>query len=112
MYIELNSIFWGAIGILSTVALVFLIITLNNIYKLTKNINIIVEKNSDNINSVCEKLPNITENIDNVIINAKDISEVATEVTADALVAKDNLTNHYETIKDLLDIVINVFVKK
>ena len=112
MYIELDTVFWVVIGISSVVALVFLILTLNNICKLVKNVNGLLEKNSENINKLCDTLPSITENVESVVINAKDISDVATEITADAIVAKDNFTNHYGTLKDIVDILVNVFMKK
>lgn len=112
MYIDLESLFWIIIGIIAGITLVYLIITLNNICKLIKNINGFMERNSKSLECFCNKIPNITNNLDNIIINAKDISDVATEVTAEAIVAKENFTSYYDTVKDILDIIINVFLKK
>lgn len=112
MYIDVKYLFWGIIGVIGAVALVYLIITLNHLCKLIKNANELLDSNKKNINVFCESLPEVSKNLNGICENVKDISDVATEVTAEAIVAKENIFSHYETIKDILEIILNVFVKK
>ena len=112
MYIDINDLFWMILGLVAAVALVYIIITLKNVIKLLNNVNEIIEDNKGNIKDLCEDLPKISENVVEISENTKDIVEVATDFTADAVIAKDNLTSNYETIKDILNIVISVFSKK
>lgn len=112
MYIDLWDLFWGVIGVIGGAALVFIIITLNNLTKLIKNANNLIEQNKNNINTLCNKLPEISDNITEISGNVKDISDVATEVTAEAIVAKDSILSNYETAKDILNIILSIFTKK
>lgn len=43
--------------------------------------------------------------------NVKGITDVATEATAEAIVAKDNFLSNYETIKDIINIIASIFIK-
>ncbi|SHI35476.1 hypothetical protein SAMN02745163_00075 [Clostridium cavendishii DSM 21758] len=111
MYIDLNTLFWGFIGILLAIAIIFLIIALIKFTKLINNINDLIVSNKTKINNLCSSLPEAAENIVVVSENLKDVSDVVTETTADVIVAKENLTNNFETVKDIIDIIVKVFSK-
>ena len=112
MYINLFDLFWLVIGIIGAVALIYFIITLSKFGKLLTNINDLLSENKKNIDKLCKDLPIVTENAIEISDNLKDVSAVVTEATADALVAKDNLVNNIDTIKDILSIFLSVFSKK
>lgn len=112
MYIEMNSLLLLILALLGSVALVYIIITLKNLSKLISGINDMLNKNRDNIDELCNKLPKISDNLSEISDNVKDVTEVVTETTADVIVAKDSLINNIEVFKDILNILIGVFVKK
>jgi ABC-type transporter Mla subunit MlaD len=112
MYISLGDLFWVVIGIAGFVALVYLIITLSKFGKLLTSVNDLLSQNRKNIDKLCKDLPLVTENALEISDNLKDVSAVVTEATAEAIVAKDNLVNNIDTIKDILAIVLSVFSKK
>lgn len=111
LYIDLNCVYL-ILALVGIIALVLLIITLFRVSTLIKNINIIVSSNKDNIQKVCNDAPEISGNIKEATENAKSVTEVVTEVTADAIVAKESFQSNFETIKDILNIVLSVFSKK
>ena len=47
----------------------------------------------------CSKLPVVSKNIVEITDNIKDISEVATDFTADAIVTKENIINKILELK-------------
>ena len=112
MTINVETLFGVLVGFIGAIALVFLILLLNNLIKLVKNINKLVEENTKSVTEVCENLPSITKNVGEITDNVKDISEVATEFTAEAVVAKDNIVNNYDTVKEIINIIASVFLKK
>lgn len=112
MYVSLDSLFWGLIGILSSVTLVFLILALIKVIKLINNINMLFDINKNNIEKLCKDLPTISKNAIAITDNIKDVSEVVTETTAEVIVAKDSLIGNVELIKDILNIAISFFNKK
>ena len=112
MYISLCALFWGFIGIIGAVALIYIIITLIKLGKLLTNVNDLLNQNSKNIDKLFKDLPIVTENAIEISDNLKDVSAVVTEATADAIVAKDNLVNNIDIIKDILGILLSVFSKK
>ena len=63
------------------------------------------------ITTTCSNLPAISKNAIEITDNVKGIAEVATEATAEAIVAKDNLLSNYETIKDIINIIASIFIK-
>lgn len=111
MYIDLNVIYL-ILAILGCVAIVYLIMTLNKVLKLITNVNSILEQNKDNLNQTISDLPSIANNVNDACQNIKDISDVATETTADLIVAKENLTSNVETITEIAKIISQVFFKK
>lgn len=102
--INFVDVLWGAFAIIGAIALVYLIITLMNVIKVLKNVNLLLEENKKNLNTTLDNVAHISE-------NAKDISDVVTETTADVIVAKENLTGQLETVKDIVNIIIGVFKK-
>lgn len=57
------------------------------------------QKTIKNINYTCSKLPVVSKNIIEITDNIKDISEVATDFTADAIVTKENIINKILELK-------------
>lgn len=111
MYISLSLLFNILLVTLGMVALILLIILLIKIIKLTNSISVLINNNKNSINSLCKDLPFISKNAIAITDNIKGISDVATEATAEAIVAKDNLISNYETIKDIINIIASVFLK-
>lgn len=105
MYISIYDLFWSVVGILGIAAIIYLIIVLHKFSLLISSLNSILSSNRENIDKLCSDLPDITDNL-------KDVSEVITETTADVIVAKDNLLNNVEIIKDIINIILSVFSKK
>lgn len=103
--VNIFDIFWAIIGILGAIALIYLIITLVNLIKVLKNVNSLIEQNKKNLDTTLDNVAHISE-------NAKDISDVVTETTADIIVAKENLTSQLDTVKDIVNIILSVFNKK
>ena len=101
MYISLNQLFTFIAFLLLIILLVLAIIVL---FKLNKVVSSVFEL-------TCNELPSISKNIVEITDNVKDISDVATEFTADAIVTKENLINNYEILKEVLKIVKSVFLK-
>ncbi|WP_297517412.1 hypothetical protein [uncultured Clostridium sp.] len=102
--INMEDLLWGALGIIAAIALIYIIITLINLIKVLKNVNALLVENKKNLDTTLDNVAHISE-------NAKDISDVATETTADILVAKENLTGQLDTVKDIVNIIVGVFKK-
>lgn len=111
MYISLNNLFTGIIFLLLIVILLVGIIVLIKLNKITNNVLEILENNKKNINDTCNKLPVVSKNIVEITDNIKDISEVATDFTADAIVTKENIINNYDMLKEIFKIIKSVFFK-
>ena len=89
MYIDLKIIYF-ILATLGCIALIYIIITLSNLNKLIKNSNELVIDNKNNI---------------------KDITEVATDVTADFIVTKENMKSNIEVVTEILNILKSIFGK-
>lgn len=109
MYISLNEIFvyiiFGGLIALIIVGIIALL-RLNNTIK---SIQELIENNKNNINNTCSDLPVITKNAKYISESIKDISDVVTEFTAEAIVTKDNIFNNIEILTDILKIIKSVF---
>lgn len=103
--INLADLLWGGLGILAAIALIYIIITLINLVKVLKNINSLIDTNKKNLDKTLENVTHISE-------NAKDISDVVTETTADVIVAKESLSSQLDTVKDIVNILLSFFNKK
>ena len=111
MYISLNQLFTFITFLLLVILLVLAIIVLFKLSKVVSSVFELIENNKKNIDMTCNELPSISKNIVEITDNVKDISEVATEFTADAIVTKENIINNYEILKEVLKIVKSVFLK-
>lgn len=111
MYISLNTFFIGILYLLGLIALAMLIIVLFKINSFVTNLINFFERNRNKLQNTCDDLPKISENIIGITDNVKDISEVATEFTADAIVAKESFFSNYDILKDILKIIKSVFLK-
>lgn len=111
MYISLNNLVIGIIFLLLIGILVLGIIVLIKLNKTINNILEILENNKKNIEDIFSKLPIASKNIVEITDNIKDISEVATEFTADAIVTKENIINNYDMLKEIFKILKSVFFK-
>lgn len=112
MYINVQYLFWGIIGLAALVSLIYLIITLKKLINLINNINGLINTNKENFNKFCTCLPEISQNIEYISDSVKDLTDVASEVTADAIVAKENFIANYETLKDIINIILSIFSKR
>lgn len=110
MYIELNTIYF-ILALAGCAAVVYLIIVLRNFNKLIKQSNEILSDNKDSIKEAIDDLPKLVTNISDASENIKDVSEVVTDVTADFIVAKDNVKSNLEIATEILNIVRTVFGK-
>ena len=103
MYIDLNIVYFG-IGLLVCALLVYLIVTLTKVNKLIDDSRELLIKNKDNIDQIFTQAPQIVSNIN-------DITEVATDITADIVVTKENMKSNLEVVSDVVGIVKNVMAK-
>lgn len=107
MIIEVNmkTLLLGILIITAIVALVYLIGTLTKIRKLVDNLNKIIQENKTNLDNTLQNVNYISENI-------KDMSDVALETTAEAIVLKEGLFDKVDIVKDIVNIASSVFLKK
>ena len=110
MYIDLKIIYF-ILATLGCIALIYIIITLSNLNKLIKNYNELVIDNKNNIRNSLLKLPEVISNFNDVSENMKDITEVATDVTADFIVTKENMKSNIEVVTEILNILKSIFGK-
>ena len=110
MYIDLNLIY-VILAILGCVALIYLILTLMNLSKLIKNANELITVNKNNISKSLSDLPQVVSNFNEFSGNIKDITEVATDVTADFIVTKENMKSNLEVLTEILSIVKSTYSK-
>ena len=110
MYIDLKIIYF-ILATLGCIALIYIIITLSNLNKLIKNSNELVIDNKNNIRNSLLKLPEVISNFNDVSENMKVITEVATDVTADFIVTKENMKSNIEVVTEILNILKSIFGK-
>ncbi|SEN64873.1 hypothetical protein SAMN05216454_10781 [Peptostreptococcus russellii] len=77
--------------ILGCIALIFLIIVLKRLSALMSNIDMLITQNTNNVGLTIAKLPGILSTVDSVLDNAKDVTDVAVDVSADVLTAKEKV---------------------
>ncbi|MEG2291549.1 MAG: hypothetical protein RSC24_16370 [Clostridium sp.] len=107
MIIEVNieTVLLGALVIIAIIALGYLISTLLKVGKLMDNLNESFEKNKNNLDKTFQNATDISENI-------KDISDVALETTAEAIVLKEGLVDKVDIVRDIINIISSVFLNK
>ena len=111
MYISLDSLFFGILFVLGTIALVVLIIVLIKLYKFISRINGLVERNEKNVDKILISLPKATENFLALSDDLKAVGEVLTETTATAIETKEHIDDYMDIFRDILKIVKTVFAK-
>ena len=105
MYIKVSDLCLIVLGALIFIAILYLISVLKKLSSFIDNLNNFFSKNYKSLNVSISNIKTITDNF-------KDISEAVTDTTADALIAKDNIKDNINTIKDIINIILNVFSKK
>lgn len=105
MYIKVSDLCLIVLGALIFIAILYLISVLKKLSSFIDNLNNFFAKNSKSLNVSISNIKTITDNF-------KDISEAVTDTTADALIAKDNIKDNINTIRDIINIILNVFSKK
>lgn len=110
MFIDLNIIY-GILSILGIGVLVCLIIALINLNKFIKNSNTLILETKDSLSDSVLKLPEVISNFSTISENVKDISDVATDVTADLIVTKENMKSNVEVATEIINILRAVFIK-
>ena len=105
MYIKVSDLCLIVLGALIFIAILYLISVLKKLSSFIDNLNNFFSKNSKSLNVSISNIKTITDHF-------KDISEAVTDTTADALIAKDNIKDNINTIRDIINIILNVFSKK
>lgn len=95
MYISIDELFWLIISILIIGVLVILIPCLLKLLKISSNIDEMLKQNKNNL--------------DITLSNLKDISNAATEFTADIIIAKESMTDKIHNTKEIVKIISEVF---
>ncbi|MCR1949520.1 hypothetical protein NSA50_00435 [Clostridium sp. DSM 100503] len=103
--INFNTLLLTIIVIVSVIALIYFILALRKLIILIDTINNTLKDNKANLDNTIKNLNGISENV-------KDISDVAVETTAEAIIMKDGIVNQLDTIKDIINIIVGVFSKK
>ncbi len=111
MYIEISTLCYGILAILAAVALIYLILCLNKLNSLLKQISIFWSDNHTSISSSVKAMPKAADNVVEISENLKVVSEVITETTATAIETKEDISVYFETIKDILNIIKKVWLK-
>ena len=108
--IDIESVLF-VLAILGCVALVFLILVLRKLSALMTNIDTLITQNSTNIGLTIAKLPGILTTVDEVTDNAKDVTDVAVDVAADVLTAKEKVKSGISTTAAVAGIIKDTFSK-
>lgn len=108
--VNLESVLFVLV-ILGCIALIFLIIVLKRLSSLMSNIDMLITQNSNNVGLTIAKLPGILSTVDTVLDNAKDVTDVAVDVSADVLTAKEKVKSGFQTTAAVADIIKTSFRK-
>ncbi|MGM9988712.1 MAG: hypothetical protein ACI35O_16020 [Bacillaceae bacterium] len=114
MYISPTAIYVilaTILAILGGVALVYLILLLNNARKFYGEVNNLIGSNKQELESFLRDLPVATHNMRQASEHIKDVTEAVTETAADFLVTRDNVKTNIEILTEILMIVKKVFFK-
>lgn len=99
------------LAILGCIALIFLIVVLKKLSALMTNVDTLITQNSNNLGLTIAKLPGILTTVDAVVDNAKDVTDVAVDVSADVLTAKEKVKSGIQTTAAVADIIKTSFRK-
>ena len=105
MTITLNmNFFLTLLVLLGCIAMIFLIILIKRLAELFSSIDDLIKENKNSIGLTVANLPSITDNVDSIVENAK-------EITDDATKAKDKIKSGITTGIDVAKIVKDTFKK-
>ncbi|WP_224037054.1 hypothetical protein [Clostridium gelidum] len=111
MYIEVSTLCYGILIILAVVVLVYLILCLNKLNLLLKQISVFWNENSTNISETVKSMPIIANNAVELSENLKTTSDVIIEATSTAIDTKKEIVDHIEIITDIFKIIRGVWLK-
>lgn len=100
MTIDMSTIYF-VLSVLACILLAALVMTILKVNTLLSDVRDLFVKNTDNLDQVLSDLPKIVSNV-------SDITEVATDITADIVVTKENLKSNVNVLTDVVAIVKNV----
>lgn len=107
--INLSALCYSILFILVAAALVYLILVLIKLNKILSRVDTITYKNEENINEILESLPKTASNFEELSENAKDVSDVVTQFTADAIDKTETAKDYIQTALDIISIIKKVF---
>lgn len=111
MYIEVSTLCYGILAILAGIVLVYLILCLNKLNLLLKQISVFWNENSKNISETVKSMPIIANNTVELSENLKTTSDVLIEATATAIDTKKEISNQIEIITDIFKIIKSIWLK-
>lgn len=106
--VNFNTIYF-ILAILGCIAILFLIVLLRNLIVMIKSIQNLINDNSESVSVTIKKMPLIANNVDEITDNVKNVSEVATEMTADIITVKDEIKENLETVTNFTKLMKNMF---
>jgi methyl-accepting chemotaxis protein len=111
MYIEVSTLCYGILGILAGIVLVYLVLCLNKLNLLLKQISVFWNENSTNISETVKSMPVIANNTVELSENLKTTSDVLIEATATAIDTKKEISDQIGMITDIFKIIKSIWLK-
>lgn len=111
MYIEVSTLCYGILAILAGIVLVYLILCLNKLNSLLKQISVFWNENSKNISETVKSMPVIANNTVELSENLKTTSDVLIEATATAIDTKKEISDQIGMITDIFKIIKSIWLK-
>lgn len=111
MYIEVSTLCYGILAILAGIVLVYLILCLNKLNLLLKQISVFWNENSKNISETVKSMPVIANNTVELSENLKTTSDVLIEATATAIDTKKEISDQIGMITDIFKIIKSIWLK-
>lgn len=112
MYIKLSTLCYGILFILGVVALILIIVAFYKIVNIVTKFNGFMDRNKENIDNTLNYLPKTTENFHELSDSLKNVGDVITETTATAIEKGEHVGDFVNTVKDIINIILNVIEKK
>jgi hypothetical protein len=81
------------LALLGCATLIALILLLKKLTAFISSVDALLAQNSTNVGLAISKIPAILENVDSVTDNAKEVSEVAADISNDISTAKETVKN-------------------
>lgn len=111
MYIEVSTLCYGILIILAVVVLVYLILCLNKLNLLLKQVSVFWNENSTNITETVKSMPVIANNTVELSENLKTTSDVLIEATSTAIDTKKEISDQIGMITDIFKIIKSIWLK-